>query len=82
MPYVSVLYTRRILVTMHLLGMPKSHDILNKISRRCRLDTDLAERSLAAHLIIFATGTLLPMIAVAVLTSTFLAQRERARFYG
>jgi hypothetical protein len=51
--------------------MPKRHDILKKISRRCRLDTVLAERSLAAHLIIFTAGTLLPMIAVAVLTLPF-----------
>ena len=53
--------------------------ILNKIFPRSRKN-GFRERKLAAHLIIFAIGTLLPMIAVAVLTSAFLAQRERERF--
>jgi hypothetical protein len=54
--------------------------MLKKILNRCCFKNVPAERPLRWHLIILALGTLLPMIAVAVLTTTFLAQRERARF--
>ena len=53
--------------------------ILNKIFGRPSLKA-FPERSLDSHLIIFAVCILLPMIGVAVFTSAFLAQRERARF--
>jgi hypothetical protein len=54
--------------------------MVNRLLRRIGGGKPASERSLRSNLIIFAAAILLPMLAVAAITSAFMARRERARY--